>query len=124
MRVQELADRTGVSARSIRHYDRAGLLPSRRLANGYRDFDESTIERVRVIKRLLESGLTVQDVVTLGPCLTAQGEFNGCDAARQTLRHHIDRLERSIERDRRTLRLLRERQAGMTPRRARGGVAV
>lgn len=44
MQLQELAERTGVSARSVRRYDRAGLLNSRRLANGYRDFDGTAIQ--------------------------------------------------------------------------------
>jgi MerR family copper efflux transcriptional regulator len=115
MRVQELAERAGVSARSVRHYDRAGLLASRRLANGYRDFDAAAIEQVRIIKRLLTSGLSLQDIVTLQPCLTATGEFNGCDDARRILAVHIDRLRASIERDRRTLRLLDDRRRNMTP---------
>jgi DNA-binding transcriptional MerR regulator len=123
MRVQELAERAGVSARSVRHYDRAGLLTSRRLANGYRDFDADAIEQVRVVKRLLTSGLSLQDVVTLQPCLTATGEFNGCDDARRILDSHIDRLKRSIGRDQRTLRLLDDRRRNMTPVATRPGTS-
>jgi DNA-binding transcriptional MerR regulator len=115
MQVQELAERAGVSARSVRHYDRAGLLASRRLANGYRDFDADAVDQVRIIKRLLTSGLSLQDIVTLRPCLTATGEFNGCDGARRILDAHIDRLTRSIKRDQRTLRLLDDRRRNMTP---------
>ncbi|MQA79991.1 MAG: MerR family transcriptional regulator [Streptosporangiales bacterium] len=116
MRVQELAELTGASARSVRHYDRAGLLASRRLANGYREFDGAAIQQVRTIRRLIASGLTIGDIVTLQPCLTARGEFDGCDDARRILDSHIDRLERSLERDRRTLRLLDERRRNMAPR--------
>jgi DNA-binding transcriptional MerR regulator len=115
MQVQELAEHAGVSARSVRHYDRAGLLASRRLANGYRDFGADAIEQVRTIKRLLTSGLSLQDIVTLQPCLTATGEFNGCAGARRILDAHIHRLNRSIERDQRTLRLLEDRRRNMTP---------
>ncbi|WNV85607.1 MerR family transcriptional regulator [Umezawaea sp. Da 62-37] len=115
MRVSELADRSGVSARSVRHYDRAGLLDSTRRANGYRDFAEQDVARVRVIERLLSSGLTVDDVVTLRPCLTAVGEFTGCPRSRDVLAAHVDRLRRAIARDQRTLLLLRERQRNMTP---------
>jgi len=38
MLVGELAARTGVSARALRHYDAHALLPVERTANGYRDF--------------------------------------------------------------------------------------
>ncbi|WP_170155997.1 MerR family transcriptional regulator [Umezawaea tangerina] len=104
-----------MSARSVRHYDRAGLLDSTRCANGYRDFAESDVEWVRVVKRLLSSGLTVDDVVVLRPCLTADGELDGCPRSREILAAHIDRLRSSIARDRRTLNLLRERQGNMAP---------
>ncbi|GAB3168899.1 hypothetical protein GCM10027059_32660 [Myceligenerans halotolerans] len=115
MRVQELADRAGVSARSVRHYDRAGLLPSRRLPNGYREFDERAVELVRTVKRMIESGLPVHDIVTLLPCLTAEGEFNGCDDARRLLDAHIERLQNDVARTRRTLELLDERRRNMSP---------
>lgn len=115
MLVRELANRAGVSARSVRHYDRAGLLPSHRLANGYRDFEDAAVDQVRLIRRLLASGLTIQDIVTLRPCLTVSGEFDGCSDARRILAGHIERLQQSIDRDRQTLRLLRERRDNMTP---------
>lgn len=121
MRVQELADRAGVSARSVRHYDRAGLLPSRRLPNGYREFDERAVERVRTVKRMVESGLPIRDIVTLLPCLTAEGEFDGCDDARRVLDAHIERLRDHVARTRRTLDLLDERRRNMTPALTRVG---
>lgn len=115
MLVQELAEHAGVSARSVRHYERAGLLTARRLPNGYRDFDADAIEQVRIVKRLIAAGLSIQDIVALRPCLVAEGEFNGCDAARRTFDRHIERLNRSIDRDQRTLRLLEDRRKHMTP---------
>lgn len=115
MRVDELATRSGASPRSIRHYDRAGLLTSVRRPNGYRDFPLQAIEEVRVVKRLLASGLSVADIVTLQPCLTVGGEFNGCAEARSILRRHIARLTASIQRDQKTLAHLREREDNMFP---------
>jgi DNA-binding transcriptional MerR regulator len=114
VQVHELAQRTGVSARSIRHYDRAGLLDSQRRPNGYREFDRTAINQVKTIRRLLESGLTINDIVLLSPCLTAAGEFDGCADARRLLRAHIERLQDSIARDHNTLQLLRERERRMT----------
>lgn len=120
MLVQELAEAAGVSARSVRHYERAGLIAARRLPNGYRAFDAEAVEQVRTVKRLIASGLTVRDIAALRPCLTADGEFNGCEDARRTLERHIERLSSSIERDRQTLRLLDERRRNMSARVPRG----
>lgn len=116
MQVTELARRAGVSPRSVRHYDRAGLLDSGRRSNGYRDFGYRAVDQVREIKKLLESGLTVAEIVALQPCLTAEGEFDGCAESREILDAHVARLTASIDRDRDTLTRLRDRQRQMTPR--------
>lgn len=55
MKVQELARRTGLSPRSVRHDDRNGLLGSIRLANGYREFPAAAVGRILIIKLLLDS---------------------------------------------------------------------
>ena len=61
MRIGELSKETGVSERSLRHYEEKGLLPSKRLANGYRDFDESAIEKVELIQMYLQIGLNLEE---------------------------------------------------------------
>ncbi|HSU15580.1 MAG TPA: MerR family transcriptional regulator [Longimicrobium sp.] len=78
MRVGELSARTGVSVRSIRYYEQAGLLPAARKPNGYREFDASAVERVAAIRGLLETGFTLDEVQSLSSCLTAAGGDAGC----------------------------------------------
>lgn len=116
MRVDELARAAGVSPRMVRHYARSGLLGETRAPNGYRHFDTSAIDKVQLIQRLLKSGLSLKDICHLWPCLTAEGEFDGCDAARELLDHHVRRLEATISEHRTTLRHLRERQRLMVER--------
>ncbi|MGQ0516374.1 MerR family transcriptional regulator, partial [Bacillus sp. D-CC] len=65
MRIGELSKETGVSERSLRHYEEKGLLPSKRLANGYRDFDESAIEKVELIQMYLQIGLNLEETVRI-----------------------------------------------------------
>ncbi|MFD7729362.1 MerR family transcriptional regulator [Kitasatospora phosalacinea] len=60
MRIGEAARAGGVSARSLRHYENEGLIVPGRLDNGFRDYCRSTIDRVLVIRSLLESGLPVR----------------------------------------------------------------
>jgi len=40
MRIGELATRTGVPTRMLRYYEEQGLITPRRLANGYREYDD------------------------------------------------------------------------------------
>ncbi|MGC4892353.1 MerR family transcriptional regulator [Micromonospora sp. DT31] len=70
MRIGELSARTGVSARSIRYYEQQGLLASTRTAAGQRVFAESAVERVRLIRRLFEAGLSSRRMAELLPCVT------------------------------------------------------
>ncbi|MGH0431209.1 MerR family transcriptional regulator [Bacillus hominis] len=69
MRIGELSKETGVSERSLRHYEEKGLLPSNRLTNGYRDFDKSAIEKVELIQMYLQLGLNLEETATMLRCL-------------------------------------------------------
>ena len=48
--------------RSIRHYEAQGLLPAARGANGYREFGEPSVERVRRIRVLLRNGFALDEI--------------------------------------------------------------
>jgi DNA-binding transcriptional MerR regulator len=62
-RIGELAARAGVSADTIRHYERLGVLPAApRSANGYRWFPASAADRVAVIQRALDAGFSLADI--------------------------------------------------------------
>jgi MerR family transcriptional regulator, mercuric resistance operon regulatory protein len=63
LRSGALAERTGVSADTLRFYERRGLLPRPpRDANGYRRYPPAAVARVRVIQRALDVGFTVDDL--------------------------------------------------------------
>ncbi|WP_037604411.1 MerR family transcriptional regulator [Streptacidiphilus rugosus] len=111
MRVGELARRTGVSPRALRHYDQNGLLPSQRLANGYRDFPEPTVERVRRIRQLLEIGLDLDDVARLLPCFAEDGKLTPCERARQRLHAQITDIDARMASLRATRRMLADELA-------------
>ncbi|NUT33207.1 MAG: MerR family transcriptional regulator [Hamadaea sp.] len=96
MLINELAHRSGVSPRALRHYDRLGLLTSRRLANGYRDFDDGCVEEVRRIRLLLGVGLNLEAVAQVLPCFAADGALTACDTARRRLHAQIREVDSSI----------------------------
>ncbi|MER7467809.1 MerR family transcriptional regulator [Streptomyces sp. NPDC097981] len=106
MRVGELAQRTGASPRVLRHYDANGLLPSHRLANGYRDFPEHAIERVRRIRLLLGIGLDLKDVALLLPCFAEDGKLTPCDRAQERLLGQIADIDARMSALRTTRRML------------------
>ncbi len=62
MKIGELAQLTNVSIRSIRHYEKKGLLKAVRLDNDYRSFAESAVDRVVTIQLFLKLGLTTDQI--------------------------------------------------------------
>ena len=106
MRVGELSATTGVSVRSIRHYERAGLLEASRRANGYREFDTSAPDRVRVIRDLIDTGFTVEEIGSLASCLYSPATSASCCARTVSLyRTKLTRIEQQMN----TLMRLRDR---------------
>jgi DNA-binding transcriptional MerR regulator len=91
MRIGELARRTGVSRRSLRYYEQHGLIHARRGDNDWRDYDESTVERVRVIADLIATGLTLEGVKELAPCVE-QHDPARCDDLELPARTYRSRL--------------------------------
>jgi DNA-binding transcriptional MerR regulator len=76
MRIGELAERAGVSTRSVRYYEQQGMLPARRGANGYREFDEADLQVVTQIRTLLGTGFSLEDTRPFVECLRS-GEPSG-----------------------------------------------
>jgi MerR family transcriptional regulator, copper efflux regulator len=63
MRIGELAERSGVSAKTIRYYEDIGLLPPpARLGSGYRDYEPSTLDRLAFIRAAQAVGLSLGEI--------------------------------------------------------------
>ncbi|MDA8281897.1 MAG: MerR family DNA-binding transcriptional regulator, partial [Actinomycetota bacterium] len=51
MRIGELAERAGTSVKTIRYYDRIGVLrPEERSESGYRLYGEDALDRYRFVR--------------------------------------------------------------------------
>lgn len=63
MRIGELARRAGVNPRTLRYYERIGLLaPSARTAAGYRVYTPADAERLAFIRRAQGLGLSLREI--------------------------------------------------------------
>lgn len=50
MKIQELSQQTGVPAKTIRYYEHIGVLPPpARQPNGYREYSEADVNRLRLV---------------------------------------------------------------------------
>ncbi|PSJ28823.1 MerR family transcriptional regulator [Streptosporangium nondiastaticum] len=69
MRIGELARRSGVSERSLRYYEKQGLLTAERTPGGHREYGEWAVDRVIRIQVLLAAGLNSTKIGQLLPCM-------------------------------------------------------
>lgn len=107
LKVGELATRTGLTVRTLHHYDTIALLkPSARSDAGYRLYNQEDVARLHAIQALRHMGLSLADV---GDMLARGGEGLGDTIARQirALGHEITQATELQAR----LQLLQERLA-------------
>lgn len=63
MRIGEASERSGVSAKMIRHYEAIGLLaPAARRDNSYRDFDARDVHDLVFIRRARDLGFSIEEI--------------------------------------------------------------
>jgi len=96
MRSGKLAELAGVSADTLRHYERLGLLaPPQRSAGGYRLYAPSALDRVRMIRRALAIGFSLKE---LGRILRVRAQGGApCREVRSMAGEKLRELERKIE---------------------------
>ncbi|AVH25657.1 MerR family transcriptional regulator [Nocardia cyriacigeorgica] len=98
MLIGELSRKTGVNAHQLRYYEAQGLLEADRSPNGYRDYPENAVLRVRQIRHLLDAGLSSDDIAYLLPCATGEGpDLPGCPELLDAMRSRMDRLNDQLD---------------------------
>src|SRR5512135_1480009 len=95
MNIGDVAERSGVPAKTIRYYEEIGLVrPAARQENGYRAYDERDIQVLRFLKRARGLGFSVQDCRDL---LSLYQDRQRASADVKALaRHRVDEIDRKI----------------------------
>lgn len=66
MHIGAVAERTGLSLRTLRHYDEVGLLrPSGRTDGGFRLYTDADVERLLLIRRMKPLGFSLEEMADL-----------------------------------------------------------
>lgn len=97
--IQQVARAAGISSRTLRHYDEIGLLPAKRMDNGYRTYSRADLLRLQRILLLRDMGMGLRDIAQV-----VQGQRDDLEALRDQARHlrqtreRLDRQLASVER--------------------------
>lgn len=77
MRVSEIAERAGIAASALRWYESAGIIPAAtRQANGYREYAEEDLARVRLVVSLRRLGVGPEDAGRVARLCLEHGEVD------------------------------------------------
>ncbi|WP_093659577.1 MerR family transcriptional regulator [Streptomyces radiopugnans] len=92
MQIGEVADRTGLSLRTIRHYEEVGLVvPSARTKGGFRLYTAADVDRLMVIRRMKPLDFSLEemrDLLSITDRLASDRPLP--DAERERLRERLD----------------------------------
>lgn len=97
--VHELAERAGISGRTLRHYHQIGLLePDRVGSNGYRYYGPDAVSRLQRILLLRETGMPLAGIAgVLDAPTTPEVEVQALTGHLEHLARERDSLNRRIE---------------------------
>jgi len=105
MKIAEVSERYGLSADTLRYYERVGLIPPvNRNGSGMRDYNELDIRRVEFIKCMRGAGLPIEVLIDYIE-LVQQGDRT-IAARKEILIEQRDQLVERIQEMQKTLDLL------------------
>jgi MerR family copper efflux transcriptional regulator len=90
LQIGEVADRVGLSLRTVRYYEEQGLLaPQTRTAGGFRLYAEEQVDRLALIKQMKPLGFTVQEMRELLDARDTARDANAAAQARDGARQKL-----------------------------------
>lgn len=93
MKIKEAAARLGITERMLRHYEKAGLLRTRRSANGYRNYTEADLRRAGRIRDIIATGFSTREALSMAGCLSDEGARE-CDGSIPQLLEKLEQIDR------------------------------
>ncbi|HAI28008.1 MAG: Cu(I)-responsive transcriptional regulator [Thalassospira sp.] len=94
MNISDAATECGLPAKTIRYYEDIGLVSPGRLANGYRDYDENDLHKLRFLQRARGLGFSVEDCRVL---LSLYEDRNRASSdVKEIAKTHLAEIERKI----------------------------
>ncbi len=96
LRSGHLARECGVSTDTLRHYERVGVLAKpKRTEAGYRQYPPEAVKRVRLVRRALEIGFTLEELAGILRVRDSGGA--PCKQVRSLAAQKLDELGERIE---------------------------
>lgn len=93
MNITEFANYCEASPRSLRHYEKLGLIAPMRASNGYRKYHKSQANVIKQIQWLLKARLSLKKIKYIVPCTIQETKILMCIDLKNLFEDEVDRLE-------------------------------
>lgn len=104
MNIKEASETTGVSADTIRYYERIGLIPNiSRNENGVRKFDEEDLRWIDFSRQMRRAGISIEALIDYLALFregekTLESQMELLKEQRAELQDRIDMMQEALER--------------------------
>ena len=96
MKIHELSKQSGIHLETIRYYEKMGLMPEpKRLANGYRDYDEASLKQLKFIKTCRALDFSLAEIKYFKALKTQQSQH--CEVDSMLAKHLVSVEEKIAE---------------------------
>lgn len=104
MHIGEVATRTDLSLRSLRHWEEVGLVqPSGRTDGGFRLYTEADVEKILVIRRMKPLGFSLDQMKSVMSDIENLDHARSDHNTRQAARKHLDEVKQEAAERRKKL---------------------
>ena len=94
MNIGEAAEQAGLPAKTIRYYEEIGLVAPDRSENGYRDFSDTHIHKLKFLSRSRNLGFSIEDCRVLLSLYEDKNRASG--EVRDVAKEHLSAIETKI----------------------------
>jgi len=94
MNIGDVAERSGLPAKTIRYYEDIGLVTPQRAANGYRNFRESDLHKLTFLGHARSLGFSIEDCRAL--LALYEDESRASSDVKRIAKDHLARIDRKI----------------------------
>lgn len=94
MNIGDVADRSGLPAKTIRYYEDIGLVRPHRGPNGYRDFADADVHKLAFLARARSLGFTIEDCRALLALYEDRGRTSA--EVKRLAEEHLRGIDRKV----------------------------
>ena len=96
MKIHELSKQSGIHLETIRYYEKMGSMPEpKRLANGYRDYDEASLKQLKFIKTCRALDFSLAEIKFFNEMKTQKSQH--CEVDSMLAKHLVSVEEKIAE---------------------------